>query len=704
MRRLLLSTAMPAILVLAAAARAQEADPSADGGEGIVLPTLNIDAAADDGMVPLSSAIATKTDTPIERIPQAVSVITQESLEQRRPQNLEAAVSFAPGVVPAPWGQDARFPEFLIRGFDIGTYGVYRDGLPQKVIGFSGFAMEPWSLEGIDVLKGPNAVLYGETDPGGIVNATTKRPTFDPLRAGFLTYGPFDTWQAGIDIGGPLGEDGKLAYRLTGLTRDGETGLANSYNDRQLVAPALTWRPDDATEITVLGNWQKDKTTPALSLPVAGEDYPADAGALPDWMWHTNPNQSYYKADITSAGYLFSHEFTPAVTVRQQARVARQETDYREFYFNGMSSDTEMSYADFTVNETAKTAAIDTQAQIDFDVAGRPNTLLLGIDYSRMEVDTAQGLDESYTIPIADPDVSFDRPRPAIYYDGVETVEQYGLYAHNQISLTDRLFASFGLRQTWVENRFDDHIGSDDSSQDDQKLVWDVGATYDLDHGVTPYASYATGFVVNTGAEFDGSLFEPTEAEQYELGVRWRPDSFNALFSAALYQIDKTNVLTTDPDNNGYWVQTGEVRHRGLELEADVSLAEGLSAVAGYSYIDAKITSSNDGDEGNRPALVPEHEASLWANYAVQGGRLLGLSTGAGVRYVGSSYGDSTNARETPAYTVFDAALRYQRGAVEGALNVTNLFDKQYYAICRPGGGCALGDERQVQLTVSFDF
>lgn len=704
MRRLLLSTAMPAILVLAAAARAQEADPSADGGEGIVLPTLNIDAAADDGMVPLSSAIATKTDTPIERIPQAVSVITQESLEQRRPQNLEAAVSFAPGVVPAPWGQDARFPEFLIRGFDIGTYGVYRDGLPQKVIGFSGFAMEPWSLEGIDVLKGPNAVLYGETDPGGIVNATTKRPTFDPLRAGFLTYGPFDTWQAGIDIGGPLGEDGKLAYRLTGLTRDGETGLANSYNDRQLVAPALTWRPDDATEITVLGNWQKDKTTPALSLPVAGEDYPADAGALPDWMWHTNPNQSYYKADITSAGYLFSHEFTPAVTVRQQARVARQETDYREFYFNGMSSDTEMSYADFTVNETAKTAAIDTQAQIDFDVAGRPNTLLLGIDYSRMEVDTAQGLDESYTIPIADPDVSFDRPRPAIYYDGVETVEQYGLYAHNQISLTDRLFASFGLRQTWVENRFDDHIGSDDSSQDDQKLVWDVGATYDLDHGVTPYASYATGFVVNTGAEFDGSLFQPTEAEQYELGVRWRPDSFNALFSAALYQIDKTNVLTTDPDNNGYWVQTGEVRHRGLELEADVSLAEGLSAVAGYSYIDAKITSSNDGDEGNRPALVPEHEASLWANYAVQGGRLLGLSTGAGVRYVGSSYGDSTNARETPAYTVFDAALRYQRGAIEGALNVTNLFDKQYYAICRPGGGCALGDERQVQLTVSFDF
>lgn len=705
MRHRITAAVVPAFLAIAPTAWAQDDIETPDGApEDVELPTLNIDASADDGLVPLSSAIATKTDTPIERIPQAVSIVTQESLEQRRPQNLEHAVAYAPGVVAAPWGQDARFPEFLIRGFDIGTYGVYRDGLPQKVIGFSGFAIEPFSLEGIDVLKGPNAVLYGETDPGGIVNAVSKRPTFDPLRSAFVAYGPFDTWQGGLDVGGPLGEDGTLAWRLTGLYRDGETGSANSYNDRQFIAPAVTWRPDAATEITVLTNLQKDKVIPALALPVVGEDYPADVGALPDWMRRTNPEDSYYKADIASAGYLASHEVSPTLTLRQQARFSRQETDYREFYFNGMSSETEMNYADFSVDETATTAAVDTQAQIDFDVAGRTSTLLLGLDYSRAEADSSYGYDDSYTISITDPDVSFDRTAPGIFYDGVQTVEQYGLYAHNQTSLTDRLFASFGLRQTWVENRFDDHIGTDDSKQDDRKLVWDLGATYDLDHGVTPYASYATGFVVNTGAEFDGELYQPTEAEQYEVGVRWRPGTFNALFSAALYQIDKTNVLTTDPDHNGFWVQTGEVRHRGLELEANVSLTEGFSAVAGYSFIDAEITSSNDGDEGNRPALVPEHEASLWTNYAFQSDKLAGLSMGAGVRYVGASYGDSTNTRETPAYTLLDAALRYRRGAVEGAINVTNLFDKSYYAICRPGGGCAPGDERQVILTLGLAF
>lgn len=701
MRPSVIIAAMPAVLVIGGAAGAQAPEDFADT---LVLPTISIDAAQDDGLVPISSAIATKTDTPIERIPQAVSIITRESLEQRRPRSLEQAISYAPGIVSSPWGQDARFTQFLVRGFDIGPYGTYRDGLPQKVIGFSGFVMEPYTLEGIDVLKGPNAVLYGETDPGGIVNAVTKRPSFEPLRSGFLTYGPFDSYQAGIDVGGPVGEGGALAWRLTGLWRDGETGVENSEDDRQLIAPALTWRPDDRTEITVLTNFQSDGTTPGLYRPVPGEDYPVSSGDLPGWMWDTSPEVAHFDADMASAGYLFSHELASGVVIRQQARVARQETDYRDFYFNGMTSDTEMNFADFSVSETAETAAVDTQAQVDFALGAMENTLVLGFDYSRMEADSEYGYDASYVIPIENPVLDFPMPDPGIYYDGVQTVEQYGVYAHNQVELTDRLFASFGLRQTWVENRFDDHFAGDDTSQDDRKLVWDVGATYDLPGGITPYASYATGFVVDTGAEFDGTLYEPTEAEQVEAGLRWRPETFNALFSAALYQIDKTNVLTTDPDNMGFWVQTGEVRHRGLELEANVSLAEGLSAVAGYSYIDAEITSSNDGDEGNRPALVPEHEASLWANYAFQTTRLDGLSFGAGVRYVGSSYGDSTNTRETPAHTQVDAALRYARGGAEAAVNVTNLFDNDYYSICYAGGGCAKGDERQVQLTVSLAF
>ena len=697
--------AVPALLALAHPGRAQETEiPDAGGGGALELPTLTVDGAADIGLVPVTSGVATKTETPIELIPRSVSVVTQDSLAQRRPQSLEQAISYVPGVVASPWGADGRFAQFLIRGFDIGSYGVFRDGLPQKVIGFSGFNMEPYMLERIDVLKGPNAVLYGETDPGGIVDAVTKRPTFTPLRNGFLTYGPFETVQAGIDVGGPLGASDTLAWRLTGLYRDGETGLENAHDDRQQIAPSLTWRPDAATEITVLTNFQKDKTSPALYLPVAGEDYPAAVGNLPDWMWDTLPEQAHFDAEVASAGYLFSHEVSPDLTIRQQLRVARQKTDYRDFYFNGMASDTEMNYADFTVNQTADTFAVDTQAEIDFALGTVANTLLLGIDYSRARAEGTYGYDDRYLIPVENPSFDFPAPRPGIYQDGTETTWQAGLYARDQARVTERLFASFGVRRTWLESRFDDNLGSDGASQDDAKFVWDIGAVYQLPNGVTPYASYATGFVANSGTTFAGGLYAPTEADQYEIGARWRPESFDALFSAALYQITKSNVLTTDPEHSGFWVQTGEVRHRGLELEADVTLANGLTAVAGYSHIDAVITSSNDGDEGNRPSLVPGHEASLWANYAPPEGRLEGLSFGAGVRYVGESYGDTTNARVTPAHTLYDAAVRYARGGVEGALNVTNLFDEDYDAICYSGGGCARGDERQVQVTVSMSF
>lgn len=687
------------LVLLPAAAAAQET---------LELPTVSVSTTVaaggeEDGLVPLTSITATKTDTPIERTPQSISVVTQESLEQRRPQTLEQAISYVPGVVPSPWGTDNRFAQFLIRGFDVGTYGVFRDGLPQKVIGFSGFAIDPFTLQRVDVLRGPNAVLYGQTDPGGIVNNVTKQPVFAPLRDGFLTYGPFDSWQAGIDIGGPAGQSGTLAWRLTGLYRDGETSLANSYDDRTLIAPALTWQPDSKTTFTLLTNFQKDKTTPAVYLPVAGEDYPAGGETLPGWAWDTSPPGNHYEAEIASVGYLFAHEVSPGLTLRQNLRAMRQKTDYRDFYFNGMTSDTLMNYADFSVRETATTLAIDNQAEIDFTVGGIQNTLLVGLDYSRAEADTSRGYDASYNLSLGDPDLGAARPYPGAYYEGVEVAEQAGLYAHNQSQVTDNLFASFGLRQAWVKNTFDDHLGSNDTSDRDNALVGDVGLVYTFANGFAPYASYSTGFVANDGADFDGDRYKPTDAEQVEVGARYRPDGFNALFSAALFQITKTNVLTTDPDHTGFWKQTGEVRHRGLELEADMTLADGLSAVAAYTYLDAVILSSNDGDQGNRPALVPEHEASLWANYE-PGGQLDGLSLGAGVRYVGASFGDTTNLRETPAHTQFDAAIRYRRGALEGSINATNLFDNEYYSICYSGGSCARGDAREVLATLSVSF
>ena len=294
---------------------------------------------------------------------------------------------------------------------------------------------------------------------------------------------------------------------------------------------------------------------------------------------------------------------------------------------------------------------------------------------------------------------------PEIYQDGIQTIGQIGLYAQNQAKIADRLLLTFGGRQAWVDNEFDDRLDPAASSeQKDKAFTGKVGVGYLLDGGVTPYASYAKSFTVNVGQGRSGDAYEPSKGKQYEVGVKYEPSFFPGYITAALFDLRKTNVLTTDPDDPSFQVQTGEVRHRGLELEASADLDLGFSLIAAYTYLDAEITEDNDGFVGNRPSLVPEHQASLWVNYAFDEGMLDGLSLGGGVRFVGQSFGDNANTVSVAGYTLADAALRYQRGSWQAALNVSNLFDKTYFSTCYPGAGCFYGEGRKIQGTLTANF
>ncbi|WP_299130421.1 TonB-dependent siderophore receptor [uncultured Amaricoccus sp.] len=703
-----------AIILLPSAAMAQ------DGTTAIQLPTIEVEAIGssdvgpDIGYVAGNTTTGSKTDTPIDLIPQSVSVVTEQEMVDRDVEELENALGYTAGVTPSIWGTDERFDSFLIRGFDVGPYGIYRDGLAQKVIGFSGFRIEPYGAQRVEVLRGPAGTLYGENNPGGLVNIVTKRPQFETFREAAISYGSFDTLEAKFDLTGPLGDGGTLAYRLTGLFRDGNGQLENSPNDRVYIAPALTWQPDDATSLTILANIQNDEMSPAFNFPVAGMDFPDDVTPPPAWFDNTMPPWSRYHANIAQAGYLFSHEIDENWTIRQNVRYSRQKTDYRDLYFAGMVDATTMAMSAFTVNETAEVFAADNQAQYEFELGASQNTLLLGADYNLSTVDGDMGYDDglpdsgnnpNLQMPLADPnydDLVIADPPP--FQDGKQTIEQAGLYLQNQSQIGARTHVTLGLRQAFIDNRNEDRLSGVNTSQRDNPFIWNLGVNYALDNGLTPYAGYSTGFVTNIGTNAEGDLYQPSESEQMEIGLKFRPSNFDGFFTAALFNITNSNVLTTDPENPNFSVQTGEVRHRGLELEGNFDLGDGLSGVATYTYIDAEITANNDGYVGNRPSLVPEHQASVWANYAMPEGRFEGLSFGAGLRYVGQTFGDDSNLITVPSYTLADAAIRYARGRLEGSINATNLFDKSYYATCYAGGGCIAGDERVITAMLTARF
>lgn len=671
----------------------------------------------DDDYVAKTTTTGSKTDTPLKEIPQSISVITRKELDDRQPAQLEDTLAYTSGVVPSPWGVDDRFDECLIRGFDICTSTLYRDGLSQRLIGFSGFKIEPYGMDRIEVLKGPAGVLYGENDVGGIVNAITKRPPGEALYDGYVSYGSFSTVEAGIDVGGPVDAAGVWSYRLTGLFRDGSTQTDHTDNDRIYIAPALTWQPDAQTSLTILANYQWDKLAPLYEAPVAGVTDNGDPEnpytgplARPSFFGGV-PGFDRFHANHGSIGYQFSHEFNEQWTVRQNLRFASQDTDYRHVYlgdFDGGPTVIDghtLARTAFTVDERATIFNVDNQAEYDATFGIVENKLLVGLDYNRWNVDGQSGIGSAPGLDTLEPSGTTSAEMPPIYDDSDQTVGQIGLYAQNQAKIADRFLLSFGGRQAWIDNRIEDRLNDAVTVQKDSSFVGQVGVGYLFDNGLTPYASYAESFVVNMGQTRTGENFDPSEGKQYEVGVKYEPTFFPGSITASVFDLRKTNILTTDPTDPNFSVQTGEVRHRGFELEAKAELEFGLSLTGAYTYLDAEITEDNDGFVGNRPSLVPEHTALLWANYELNENTILnGLSIGAGVRHVSSTFGDNANTLPVAAYTVVDAALRYKRGSWEAALHVTNLFDKNYFSTCYPGAGCYFGEGRNIKGSLNVKF
>ncbi|MGA0614514.1 TonB-dependent siderophore receptor [Paracoccus sp. KR1-242] len=659
------------------------------------------------GYTVTTTATGLKSGAPLTEVPMTVNTVTEQELVDRDPVQIEDALAYVPGVVASTWGMDDRFDQFTIRGFDVGVYGLFRDGLINKAQSFTGFKVDPYMIQRIDVLKGPASVLYGQNDVAGMVNMITKRPTFEHLGEARLSYGSHDTAELAVDWG-DVNADKTLSWRLTGLVRDGANSIENSQDDRNLLALGVTWAPTDATSITFLAHWQKDRMMPNSMVPVAGEDYDTSNGTLPWDFLNTQHPWNKFDTEQASIGWQAEHEFNDSLLVRQNFRYARQTTDYNHLYSSGLTPGAplppSLNYTAFTVDEKARYWALDNQLEYRGRMGTAEHVLTVGVDLTKQVRDGGMGFGMDYNIPLSD--LNFDQPvaDPAPFNDGRTEVLEKGIYAQDHIRFGNGVTVTAGLRRSWVENETDDRLYGMDSYQKDSATTGMLGATWDLGNGFVPYASYGESFTVNVGQTFDGEQFQPTEGKQIEAGLRYQPAGSNLQLAAALYSIEKSNVLTADPVNPNFQIQTGEVRHRGLELEARGQLTEQLSLIAGYSYIDAKVLSSEDGDEGNEPAMVPKHAASVWAEYDFSN-TVKGLSLGGGLRYVGKTWADNANSRRVDSHMLADMAARYSWDDYTAALNVTNLFDKDYYATCTVyGSGCAQGEGREITLTLSRTF
>ena len=687
------------------------------------------------------SATGTKTDTPIQKVPQSISVVTAEEMALHQPKSVKEALSYTPGVAVGTRGASNTYDYLIIRGFaaDGQSQNNYLNGLKLQGNFYNDAVIDPYMLERAEIMRGPVSVLYGKSSPGGLLNMVSKRPTTEPLKEVQFKAGTDSLFQTGFDFSDALDDDGVYSYRLTGLARSANAQQKGSEEQRYAIAPAFTWRPDDKTNFTFLSYFQNEPETGYYGwLPKEGTVEPLPNGKRLPTDFNEGAKNNTYSRNEKMIGYSFDHEFNDTFTVRQNLRFAQNKVSQKSVYGYGMCSDPlytkdqealkagpclsiPQSQWGHTLtrqyvidNEKLENFSVDTQLQSKFATGSVDHTLLTGVDFMRMRNDIDSWF--GYAGSVAPSDIyNLDRsdfdfgahPNPSGPYRVLLKQKQTGLYVQDQAQW-DKVLVTLGGRYDWADQSSFNRDYGNKSERDDKEFTWRGGVNYLFDNGVTPYFSYSESFEPASQTDANGDLFAPSKGKQYEVGVKYVPEDRPIVVTGALYQLTKTNNLMADPNGSLFSVEGGEIRARGVELEAKAALSASVNVVGSYTYTDAEYTTDTT-YKGNTPAQVPKHMASLWADYTFFDGPLSGLTLGTGGRYTGSSYGDPANSFKVGSYTVVDALVRYDLARVgmagsNVALHVNNLFDREYVASCFNTYGCFWGAERQVVATATFRF
>lgn len=683
------------------------ANPAASVALNVGSAAETVNVTADNGFVPYSSDLGSKTDARLIEVPQSISVINEHEMESRNVITVNEALRYTPGVEADEYGVEMRQDWMKIRGFSADTYGVFRDGMRWNSLAGK---MDPYELESIEVLKGPSSVLYGQAPPGGLVNLVTKRPPSETHREVGAEFGAYNRRQLQADFGGPIDANQVWRYRLEGLIRNSDTQINYTPDDRRMIAPSLTWHPSDKTNITALGDWQHDKTKWSEFLPAEGTLYSNPNGPIPISTFVGEPGWEHVLRDQASLGYSADHVFGNGLDLHQNYR-------YQHVNFNGSTvygvgfepgSNELLDRLAYTYPQWNDFHTIDTRAVQRFTTTNWEHTILGGYDYMHWNEKTQGAFASVAPINVYHPVYGAAIPELTPSTDTNELSQQHGVYLQDQVKFKQNLIVTLGGREDWAIDDLNNHLTSTTTHQDDSKFTGRAGVTYLTKIGVAPYYSYSTSFQPTTGSTtFDGKLFLPSLGKQNEVGVKIQPRTWTGFITASYFNIDQTNVLSTDPAHPLYSVQTGEVRSRGVELEGVTNLSRGLNLHAGYSYVDTAITKTSDveSDElGKWFPQTPQNQASLLADYTVPGGKLGGLGGNLGVRFIGMSAGDTLNTIMIPNYTLLDGALRFSWRSADFAVNATNLTDRHYIATCTGIAYCGYGYARNVIGTVKYHF
>ncbi|MFY7138141.1 TonB-dependent siderophore receptor [Enterobacter cloacae complex sp. SYL001] len=673
-------------------------------------PTIVVTGTEQGSALPAWTNSATKSAVAESKTPQVINTIAAKEIEQRHASSVNEILRYAPGVSMEVRGSTSYMSEYKIRGFNVDQEFYNGLQLPYNVTGNTKARIDPLLIESVDILKGPSSVLYGGGSPGGLVNIQSKKPQKEAkTELGFNT-GNRNLKEGYLDSTGQIANS-DWNYRLLGKATESDEQAHTTRYENYLVAPSVTWQPDDKTRLTIDALAQNTPSlTPSDPMPLSylrskyadRRDYAGD-----EW--------SGFKQRQWMLGYSFEHEFDSGWGFNQKARYFDVDTHQRSAYSTGTGSEVyQLNRFAYTTDEDLQSFNIDNQVTRTVALGDWQHHLLAGFDYQKLNSHF------HYRYASSTPGIDMRNPdHSQIDNDalGLETAQKNRLgYQQNGYYLQDQI--AFGGLNVLASLRFDDYRSvttnylqnGDKAWVSQDRLTKRLGALYAFENGLSPFISYSEGFApVSPQGTLTAKDVKPTTSKQVEGGVKYLLAEYATTFTASVFNIRQKNVVTSDPGFLNYR-QTGEVESKGAELSAISRPTDNLTLIANYAYTHA-INTEDDKYQGKRPTQVPENAFNLWGNYTFDSTPLRGLTLGAGARYTGPmEISPANDAGKLGGTTQYDLAASYRMGelapSLEGltlkasAQNVTN----KETLTCYDATNCWIGRDRTFQVGASYSF
>jgi catecholate siderophore receptor len=693
-----LNTFSCAAALIAGSSPAFAADGGSTAAEAADQPTIVVTGQRPEYGAK-STRTATKTNTDIRNVPQALTVISEKQIEDQAIRSVAELLTFVPGATPGT-GESNR-DQFTLRGNNT-TADFFIDGVRDDAQYFRDF----YNVERVEVLKGPNAMIFGRGGGGGIVNRVTKRASFGEYREALTSTGSFGGLRLTGDVDHALGSG--LGFRINGLYENGDSFRRHVDLERYGVNPTLAFQAGPTTRIDVAYEYFHDRRTADRGVPADGSR-PLEGH---DRDFFGDPDDSFARANVNIATFAIEHDLGTDLKLRNRTQFADYDKFYQNIYPSSYSPATGLvTLGAYNNRNDRQNLFSQTDLVWENRLGGIDQTLLFGFEVGRQKSRNERmtgSFHDGNTVPVsgptADKDVTFASAGNDANNRTRATVA--AVYVQDQLRPTDWLEIVAGLRF----DRFDLDVNdlrpaSEDFSRTDNLLSPRLGVILKPRDNLSIYTSYSRSYLPQSGDQFSGltsttAELKPERFDNYELGAKWEPLD-GLLATAAIYQLDRTNTRATDPVTQ-QTVLTGAQRSRGVELGLERSISDRWQVSAGYAFQKAEITRTTaSAPAGRTVPLVPRHSFSLWNRYDVSDT----LGVGLGVIARSKSYASISNNVTLPAYARVDAAAYYKlTKGIEAQVNVENILGADYFPTAHSDNNIAPGAPRTVKAQLRFGF